>query len=280
MRNEYSKPLYELYKKARDFRNDFRKVVEFLMEDESGLAPIKRTYIMGNDITPDYQMMFRKNIRTFADSQLNAAFSKLRDFRNEWRRDVGDIIDKLPQISFRMRFDEPDDKNTVGIRMGEIGREYSRDMDTFIDLYDQFDSEVEELFKIIGDYEKSIYQPSDFIPDQVVKLKRKNVVYRLNFDEIRGKLFLNGIEIYKCNLNSKLDKALSLAFKTPEVPVKTNGSVASALKPIRVPEGLKKLMFRASKSSFVVKLEITADDLKEAGLDKQTLDAEFQNLSK
>ena len=278
MRNTYSKPLYDLYIKARNFRDGFRKTVDFLMNDRSGLAPVKRSYVMGVDMTPPYEEMFRDNIRTFADKQLADAYLNLRNFRDDWRKDVGGIIDKLPQISFRMRFDEPDTKNTVGVRMGNVGIDYSQDMETFLDLYDKFDEEVEELFKIIGDYEKSIYQPSDFEPEP--KPEKKNIVYRLRYDEIQGKLYLNDVEVYKSNLGSKLDKALSDALKTPETAVKTAGTVASALDAIRMPKALKTLVFRASKGSFVAKAEITADDLEKAKLDKETLDREIQKLSK
>ena len=37
MRNVYSKPLYDLYKKARDWRDNFRKSIDYLVEDESGI---------------------------------------------------------------------------------------------------------------------------------------------------------------------------------------------------------------------------------------------------
>ena len=277
MRNEYSKPLYDLYIKARDFRDDFHKTVEFLMEDESGFAPIKRSYVMGVDMTLPYESMFRENIRTFVDKQLAEAYIKLRDFRDEWRKNVIGIIEKLPQISFRMRFDEPNEKNTTGIRMGSVGNSYSQDMEKFLDLYDKFDDEIVELFKIIGDYEKSIYQPSDFALEP--KEEKKDVVYRLRYDEIQGKLYLNDIEVYKSNLGSKIDKALAEAFKTPEKAVKTVGSVASSVDAIKMPKSLKKLVFRASKGSFMVKPEITMGNLKNAKLDKETLDLEIQKFS-
>lgn len=77
--------------------------------------------------------------------------------------------------------------------------------ETFLDLYDKFDEEVEELFKIIGDYEKFIYQPSGFEPE--LKQEKTNVIYRLCYNEIQDKLYLDDIEVCKCNLGSKLDKA-------------------------------------------------------------------------
>lgn len=70
MRNTYSRPLYEIYIKARDLRDGFRKTVDFLMNDRSGFAPVKRRYVMDVSITLPYEEMFRNNIRTFADKQL------------------------------------------------------------------------------------------------------------------------------------------------------------------------------------------------------------------
>ena len=280
MRNEYAKPLYDLYKKAREWRDNFRETaISYLVESKDGLAP-KNGLQINNTFTPvPYDSIVKKNIRTFADEELSKAYLFLREFREKWRNDVGDIIDKLPQISFRMRFDNPTD-NKNAIRMEYIGYDFSHDMNMLLDLFDKFDNEVDELFEIIKDYEASIYQPSDFAPKQEPKEEVKDAVYYLRYDEIQGKLYLNDMEVYKSNLGSKLDKALSDAFKAPETTVKTAGSVASALDAIKMPKSLKRLAFRASKGSFVAKAEITADDLKNANLDKETLDLEIQKLSK
>ena len=153
-------------------------------------------------------------------------------------------------------------------------------MDMPLDLFDKFDNEVDGLFEIIKDYEVSIYQPSDFTLKQELKEEAKDIVYHLRYDEIQGKLYLNDTEVYKSNLSSKLDKALSDAFKAPKMTVKTVGSVASALDAIKMPKSLKRLAFRASKGSFVAKTEITADDLKNANLNKETLELEIQKLLK
>lgn len=207
MRNEYAKPLYGLYKKAREWRDNFRETaISYLIESKDGLAP-KNGLQINNTFTPViYDSIIKKNIRTFADEELSKAYLFLREFRDKWRNDVGDIIDRLPQISFRMRFDNPTDKKNA-IRMEYIGYDFSHDMDMLLDLFDKFDNEVDELFEIIKDYEASIYQPSDFTLKQELKEEAKDIVYHLRYDEIQGKLYLNDTEVYKSNLSSKLDKA-------------------------------------------------------------------------
>ena len=95
-----------------------------------------------------------------------------------------------------------------------------------------------------------------------------------------GRLSINDKEVYKCNLDSKLDKALSSSFNAPDEAVATNGNLASAISAIRAPEGLKRLMFRTSKGSFRIHPEVTDEDLKQNKLSKDIIDAEFQKLSK
>mgnify|MGYP000903612108 CR=1 FL=1 len=42
MRNEYSEPLYLLYKDGRNCCDEFEKVVNFLVEDESGIDQFEK----------------------------------------------------------------------------------------------------------------------------------------------------------------------------------------------------------------------------------------------
>lgn len=281
MRNIYSKPLYDLYMRGRNFCTEFKDVADYLATSSDGLEKPKKPETNAYGITLptlDLDDMFsKKNIRSFEnDERLVRIYKALKETHEEWRGEVLKILEELPQISFRMRFDEP----TGYSRMSNVpvDYEFTEDMEEFLDNFYSFEDEVDELFKIIGDYEKSIYQPSDFEPEP--KPEKKNIVYRLRYDEIQGKLYLNDVEVYKSNLGSKLDKALGDALKTPETAVKTAGTVASALGAIRMPKALKTLAFRASKGSFVVKAEITTDDLEKVRLNKETLDREIQKLSK
>lgn len=279
MRNEYSEPLYLLYKDGRNCCDEFEKVVNFLVEDESGIDQFEKG-LQGDYLgisLPEIPSYKQTNIRDFRDESLKKSYDFIKDYHDKWRDKVITILNKLPQISFRMRFDEP--KSELGA-FSRINYDFTKDMEEFLGIYDSFEAEVGELFSIINDYEKSIYQPSDFAPKQDPKEDAKDVIYHLRYNEIQGRLYLNDTEVYKSNLGSKLDKALSDAFKAPETTVKTVGSVASALDAIKIPKSLKRLAFRASKGSFVAKTEITADDLKNANLDKETLDLEIQKLSK
>jgi hypothetical protein len=279
VRNEYSEPLYLLYKDGRNCCDEFEKVVNFLVEDESGIDQFEKG-LQGDYLgisLPEIPSYKQTNIRDFKDRSLKKSYDFIKGYHDEWRDKVVAILNKIPQISFRMRFDEP--KGELGA-FSRINYDFTKDMEEFLDVYDSFEAEVSELFSIINDYEKSIYQPSDFAPKQELKEEAKDIIYHLRYDEIQGKLYLNDTEVYKSNLGSKLDKALSDAFKAPETTVKTVGSVASALDAIKMPKSLKRLAFRASKGSFVAKTEITADDLKNANLDKETLDLEIQKLSK
>ena len=72
MRNPYSVPLYGLYKKARDWRDNFRKSVEFLVEDESGIDQFEKglqsDYLeISLPKIPPYK---QTNIRDFKDELL------------------------------------------------------------------------------------------------------------------------------------------------------------------------------------------------------------------
>lgn len=276
MRNPYSRPLYDLYIKARDFRAGFEKTAEYLIKSRSGLAPIQGMHLKDTFVPAPYEEIMRKNVRTFADKELAEAYFNLRSFRDAWRKDVGEIIDKLSQISFRMRFDNPED-NKNAIRMRYFGYEFTPDMDLFLDLYDKFDDEVDELFKIINDYEKSIYQSSDFAPEP--KPEKKEVAYRLIYDEISGKLFINDYEIYKCNLDRTLDKALLGAFRANNHTVAIKGNLASTISKIRAPKGLRSIIFSTGKGVFRINPEITTDDLEKAGLDKEAVEKEFQTIN-
>lgn len=279
MRNEYSEPLYLLYKDGRNCCDKFEKVVNFLVEDESGIDQFEKRLqsdYLGISL-PEIPPFKQTNIRDFKDESLKKSYDFIKDYHDRWRNKVVAILYKLPQISFRMRFDEP--KGELGT-FSRMNYDFTKDMEDFLDIYDSFEAEVGELFSIINDYEKSIYQPSDFVPKQEQKEEVKDVVYHLRYNEIQGKLYLNDVEVYKSNLGSKLDKALSDAFKAPETTVKTVGSVASALDAIKMPKSLKKLAFRASKGSFVAKAKITTDDLENANLSKEALNLEIQKLSK
>lgn len=271
MNNSYSKSLYDLYKDGRMCCDKFEEAVDFLIKDESGIDQFAEGLAGG---LPNYRKI---NIRTFKDTSLKKAYDFIKDYHENWHNEVSLILDKLSQVRFRMRFDKPMDKSSTSNAVGHINYDFSEDMKKFLDVYDKFCDEVDELYSIINDYEETILKMPEL---RKLEPTPENVVYRLRYNAIQGKLYLDDIEVCKCNLGSKLDKALSDAFKTPEKAVKTAGSVASALDAIRMPKALKSLVFRASKGSFVAKAEITADDLEKAKLNKETLDCEIQKLSK
>lgn len=271
MNNSYSKPLYDLYKDGRMCCDNFEEAVDFLVKNENGIDQFAEGLTGG---LPSYK---KTNIRTFKDKSLKKAYDFIKKYHDDWRSEVVAILDKLPQVRFRMRFDEPSDKSSTSNVIGRFDYEFSKDMEEFLNIYDGFCDEVDELFGIINDYEETI-QNTPELPDP--KILPRKVIYCLRYDAMQGKLYLNDKEVYKSNLDSKLDRALSDAFKAPKTAVKTNGSVASALDPIKMPKGLKKLVFRVSKNSFKVCPEITDNDLAKAKLDKEKLDREIQKLSK
>ena len=259
MRNPYSKPLLKIYETARKFVDDFEPTVVGLVNSEDiCYQPPRRHY--------------KANIVQVNDNPLS--------FSNSDALDVLAILEGIPQVSFQIRFNEPK-ADKAG--MLEIYKSYTftSDMEGFLAKYDKLVGKVNELPKIIEDYEKSIYQPDDFPQKTDPETKpNKAVAYRLAYDAMSGRLSINDKEVYKCNLDSKLDKALSSAFNAPDEAVTTSGNLASAISAIRAPESLKRLMFRTSKGSFRIHPEVTDEDLKQNKLSKDTIDAEFQKLSK
>lgn len=275
MRNPYSKPLLKIYETARKFVDDFEPTVIGLINNEDiCYQPLRRHYKTNIVQVNDNPLSF-SNSDTLAEANktLAEAYEKLN-------ADVLTVLEDIPQVSFQIRFNEPKADKT-GMLETYKSYTFTSDMEGFLAKYDKLVAKVSELPKIIEDYEKSIYQPDDFPQkaDPETKLN-KTVVYRLTYDAMSGRLSINDKEIYKCNLDSKLDKALSSALNAPDEAVAASGNLASAISAIRAPEGLKRLMFRTSKGSFRVHPEVTDEDLKQNKLSKDAIDAEFQKLSK
>lgn len=275
MRNPYSKPLLKIYETARKFVDDFEPTVIGLINGEDAYyQPLRRHHKTNIVQVNDNPLSFsNSDTLTEANKTLTETYEKLD-------ADVLAILEDIPQVSFRIRFNEPK-ADKAG--MLEIYKSYTftSNMEGFLAKYDKLVAKVGELPKIIEDYEKSIYQPDDF-PQKTDPEKKPNkvVAYRLAYDAMSGRLSINDKEVYKCNLDSKLDKALSSAFNAPDEAVTTSGNLASAISAIRAPEGLKRLMFRTSKGSFRIHPEVTDEDLRQNKLDKETIETEFQKLSK
>lgn len=275
MRNPYSRPLLKIYETARKFVDDFEPTVISLINSEDACYQPPRRHYKTNIV------QVNDNLLSFSNSEALAVANKtLTETYEKLDADVLAILEDIPQVSFQIRFNEPKADKT---RMLETYKSYTftSDMEGFLAKYDKLVAKLDELPKIIEDYEKSIYQPDDFPQktDPETKLN-KAVVYRLTYDAMSGRLSINDKEVYKCNLDSKLDKALSSAFNAPDEAVTTSGDLASAISAIRAPEDLKRLMFRTSKGSFRVHPEVTDEDLKQNKFSKDIIDAEFQKLSK
>lgn len=275
MRNPYSKPLLKIYETARKFVDDFELTVVGLVNSEDiHYQPLRRHYKTNVVQVNDNPLSFNNSdALAEANKTLTETYEKLN-------ADVLAILEDIPQVSFRIRFNEPK-ANKVGMLETYKSYTFTANMEGFLAKYDKLVAKVSELPKIIEDYEKSIYQPDDFPQKTDSETKpNKVVVYCLTYDAMSGRLSINDKEVYKCNLDSKLDKALSSAFNAPDEAVTTSGNLASAISAIRAPEGLKRLMFRTSKGSFRIHPDVTDEDLRQNKLDKETIDAEFQKLSK
>lgn len=275
MRNPYSRPLLKIYETARKFVDDFEPTITSLINGEDiYYQPLRRRYKAQVVQINDNPLSF-ENSKALADANktLIETYEKLN-------ADTLAILEEIPQVSFRIRFNEPK-ANEAGVLETYKDYSFTADMKSFLAKYDKLVAKVGELPKIIEDYEESIYQPDDF-PQKTDPEKKPNkvVAYRLTYDAMSGRLSINNKEVYKCNLDSKLDKALSSAFSAPDEAVTTSGNLASAISAIRAPEGLKRLMFRTSKGSFRIHPEVTDEDLRQNKLDKETIETEFQKLSK
>lgn len=273
MRNPYSRPLLKIYETARKFVDDFEPTITRLINGEDVCyQPLRRRH-------KTQVVQVNDNPLSFENSEaLSDANKTLTETYERLNTDTLAVLEEMPQASFRIRFNEPK-ADKAGMLETYKDYAFTTDMKAFLARYDKLVAKVGELPKIIEDYEKSIYQPDDF-PQKTNTEPSKTVVYRLAYDAMSGRLTINNNEIYKCNLDSKLDKALNNAFNAPDEAITTSGSLASAISAIRAPEGLKKLMFRTSKGSFRIHPEVTDEDLRQNKLDKETIEAEFQKLSK
>ena len=205
--------------------------------------------------------------------EVRLAFKILEAFMDKWNREVFGILDKIKLGSYKLRFADPrltaySDALCDRWHYSCIGYKIC-----FFELFCMLDGKVGELEKIIENYDEIIKQnmpPEEVEEDHKVSVKiakkKSEVIYKLEYDSMSGRLSLNGEEIYKCNLDSKLDKALISAFKTPYQTIRVDSNLASAISPIRVPEELKRLMFRTGKGCFRVDPEITAEKLEKNGL--------------
>ena len=273
MRNPYSRPLLKIYETARKFVDDFEPTITSLINGEDiYYRPLRRRHKTQVVQVNDNPLSFKNSkALTDANKTLTETYEKLN-------ADTLAILEEIPQVTFQIRFNEPK-ADKAGMLETYKDYAFTTDMKAFLAKYDKLVAKVGELPKIIEDYEKSIYQPDDF-PQEANTKPSGTIIYRLAYDTMSGRLTINNNEIYKCNLDSKLDKALSSAFNAPDEAITTSGNLASAISAIRAPEGLKRLMFRTSKGSFRIHPEITDEDLKQNKLDKETIDAEFQKLSK
>ena len=126
---------------------------------------------------------------------------------------------KCHKCHLGIRFNEPK-VDKAGILEAYKDYAFTTDMKAFRARYDKLVAKVGELPKIIKDYKKSIYQPDNF-PRKTNIESSKTVAYRLAYDAMSGRLTINNNEIYKCNLDSKLDKALDSAFNAPDEAIAT-----------------------------------------------------------
>lgn len=239
----------------------------------------RKIFLMFRDLADD--VAEKKTLTTQELHEVRFAAKTLNSFFEKWNKEVVGILDKIKLGSYKMRFIDPrltaySDALCDRWEYSNIG--YKID---FFELFCTLDGKIGELEKIIDNYDE-IIKPKMPLPEPEededdhrvsVKVKKKSkVVYKLEYESMSGRLLLNDQEIYKCNLDSKLDKALIAAFKTPYQTIMVDGNLASAISPIRAPESLKRLMFRTGKGCFRVDPEITAEKLEKNGIDAETID--------
>lgn len=281
MNNDYSRSLYNLYKEGQTFCNTYKKTIDYLVEDESGLEPPAqiRTFSSGAISLPASYL--RTNIRTLdTDKALRDAYTHLQEFKENWNKKVFQVLDQLPHISFRMQFEEPGNGTnlpTFNYPFISLTEDVEEVVECFCDLEDRVDT----LYSIISDYE-------DLTSRAVIQTNNLNspirqepeAVYRLTYDAMSGNLYLNDTEIYHCNLDSKLEQAIISALEHPRQSVEVQGDLASAIGNIKIPQELRRLLFRTGKGSFMINPIITADDLVKRKLNQDVIDAKLQKPSK
>ena len=255
MSNNYSERLFESYIKGRKAFLMFQNLADDIAEKDT---------------------LTTKELR-----EVSFAAKTLHIFMKKWNKEVFGILDKIKLGSYKMKFADP---RLTAYSDALCDRWHYSCIVYKIDFFESFcmlDGKVGELEKIIDNYDEIIKlkmplpEPEEDEDDHKVsvKVKKKSkVVYKLEYESVSGGLLLNSKEIYKCNLDSKLDKALIAAFKTPYQTIMVDGNLASAISLIRAPESLKRLMFRTGKGCFRVDPEITAEKLEKNGIDAGTID--------
>ena len=220
-----------------------------------------------------------KNINTFDNCKnLKYIYDEMMTFKADWTKRVADVLNKIPQYSFRIRFEDARDVKFDNA-MSYFDVVLSADMEKAIEEATNLRNKVLELPAIIDDYEKIPHHSRTNETTVELPAEDSQVSFVFDYEPISGIARVNGFEVHRCQLDSFLDKALISAMRNPLKPVNTEKNVTSSIHQFKMPKELRSLMFRTSGTSLMVKRTITKKDIESAGLDEARLLSDLKKMT-
>jgi len=274
--NNYSKSLYELYREGWKYVDGLVSVIDYLAKGEGAVFE-DQVVGYGTVLTTLHKT---NNINSFDNCKnLKHVYDELMIFKKDWTKRVSDVLNQMPQYSFRIRFEDARDvkfDSTMSYFEVTLSDDMERTIDEATDLRDK----VRELAVIIDDYEKMPHHSSnaDNAPGAIEE-NGSQAAFVFDYEPISGIARVNGLEVHRCQLDSFLDKALTSAMRRPLEPVATKKNITSSIHQFKMPKELRNLMFRTSSTSLMLKRTITKDDIKNAGLDEASLLSELKKMA-
>ena len=280
MRNKHSKPLYELYLEGKKFFDRFIAAIDYIAEGE-GASFEDDDDEYGSPFRISVPRITKRNLNNFANcNNLKYVYDELITFEKSWTSRVTNILNELPQYSFRIRFEDARDVKYDGT-MSYMTVELSNDMETVIEKATEVINKVLELPIIIEEYEKSIYSPADFKDAQSAQTvsSDEQAAFVFDYEPISGIARVNGLEVHRCQLDSVLDRTLIEAVRKPLSSIATKKNITASIHQFKIPKELRNMMFRTSATSLMLKPKITKEEIKNAGLNEDEVLAALKELT-
>lgn len=234
----------ESIQKLRDL---YEKNRHFLDEQESKIA---HPVIEGNYF---YNVLLRNDLS-----------SKMKKVFSDFELQTLNILNDFPEKKYKEEFlktTKPKEKSPFFFYPVEF-----RDL-----IIEQatFSAKLDTLLEIIKKLEK----------EDSENHRANEIAYSLTYNDISGRLYLNDLIIHECKATSFLGETLEKAIINPgeKIEIK-NKNLASAVSTFKMPEELRKIMFRTGRGIFKLKTAITYRELEKNNLSKKELDNALQKL--
>jgi hypothetical protein len=208
-------------------------------------------------------------------SRLVEIVKKVDEYAEKWVKSVNDLLGKVKQTRFKLQFNNPNQKGFLSSSFGETTPTENH----LLEVIDDLDMRHAELRQIILEIERSADQMKPIKAKEDTEQPVGEVAYKLEYDSLSGKLYVNDKLIQTLQLDNTPDVAFQKAMETPNKPVSIKGSMSSTVNNLKIPLALKNIMFRVSKGAFQVNPIITENDLKKRKINKPEIDEKLQELA-